>query len=536
MISTYENQTAQLEETQYQNLLEEARQYNQKLVKEQERLKDPFNREQDTDKRVQYYQLLSTDDSGIMGYIDIPKINAALPIYHGTASDVLERGVGHLEGTSLPIGGTDTHAVLTGHTGLGQAKLLSDLNELEKEDVFYVCVMGERLCYQVFDIETVLPEDTDGLRVIKGEDIVTLVTCTPYGVNTHRLLVHGRRIDEKQTNLSENVDAAESTSDSKWEQRYKQAMIIGAILILCMFFLFSQDTFRIIGICLLVAGTLVFISPELMQVIQKARVQELLQTYEQSEESQNRARDDSGLYRKMSVYNQQIYSENQQGLTMPEDNDAASDETEGFEEEILGILEIPAMDQILPIYAGATTEHMAKGAAVMENTSLPIGGIDTNCVIAGHRGYNRSKTFFKDIEFLSVGDKVYIKNLWEKLTYEVESIDIVNPDDIDAIKIQPGKDMVTLLTCHPYGSHGQYRYLVYCRRCQDNQSEDSTGRTEIKARVLKDEIAASDGKVYASSYRIIQKEKFFRWLCAGVLILLMVITEMKDIWRRRRSK
>lgn len=128
----------------------------------------------------------------------------------------------------------------------------------------------------------------------------------------------------------------------------------------------------------------------------------------------------------------------------------------------------------------------------MKDTSLPVGGEDTNCVIAGHRGYNRSKTFFKDIEYLSAGDRIYIKNSWEELVYEVEKIDIVTPNDVDAVKIRPGKDMVTLLTCHPYGSNGKYRYLVYCSRVKDAGKDD---RKKEVSYAYKDHIVASDGQI-----------------------------------------
>lgn len=134
------------------------------------------------------------DVNSVMGILSIPKIDLKLPIYHGTSDDILDEGVGHLYGTSLPVGGEGTHAVLTGHRGLPTATLFTDLGELEEGDIFSVSVMGETLTYQVDQIKVVEPNDTRDLQIVQGEDYVTLLTCTPYGINTHRLLVRGTHI------------------------------------------------------------------------------------------------------------------------------------------------------------------------------------------------------------------------------------------------------------------------------------------------------------------------------------------------------
>ena len=136
---------------------------------------------------------------------------------------------------------------------------------------------------------------------------------------------------------------------------------------------------------------------------------------------------------------------------------------DGFEDGVVGILSIPKMDLELPIYLGATADHLANGAAQLSQTSMPIGGTNTNCVLAGHRGWYGA-LFFRHIELLEIGDEVSITNLRETLTYQVVEIKVIEPNDIDQILIQPGRDLVTLLTCHPYGSGGRYRYVVYCER------------------------------------------------------------------------
>lgn len=141
-----------------------------------------------------YLECLNINGDGVMGYIEIPRIDVRLPIYHGSSEEVLQQGVGHIESTALPIGGDYTHAVLTGHRGLPSAKLFTDLDRLEIGDQFYIHVLDEVLAYEIDEINTVLPDQLQELQPIEGRDLVTLVTCTPYGVNTHRMLVRGTRV------------------------------------------------------------------------------------------------------------------------------------------------------------------------------------------------------------------------------------------------------------------------------------------------------------------------------------------------------
>lgn len=139
------------------------------------------------------YEDILNISGGMMGYLKIPEIHVSLPIYHGTAEETLRKGVGHLPESALPIGGEGNHTVLTGHTGLPSARLLTDLRELEKGDWFYISILGDTLAYEVEEIQTVLPEEAEALSPVPGEDRCTLVTCTPYGINSHRLLVMGKR-------------------------------------------------------------------------------------------------------------------------------------------------------------------------------------------------------------------------------------------------------------------------------------------------------------------------------------------------------
>ena len=175
---------------------------------------------------------------GVICYIDIPKINVYLPVQHGTGAETLEKSVGHVVGTSLPVGGSSTHAVLSAHSGLASSKLFSDIDQLAVGDVFYIHVLGGTLAYKVDAINTVLPTDTSLLQIEEGKDYVTLVTCTPFGVNTHRLLVRGHRIP--YTPEQEATAAAEKPAASSWTQHYLTGLGIGlgAVAVIgCAYFL-----------------------------------------------------------------------------------------------------------------------------------------------------------------------------------------------------------------------------------------------------------------------------------------------------------
>lgn len=186
-IINYEQALADMSPEDFTKYFEQADEYNQKLVADPMAFYNPS-------LVSGYNEALDLTGTGLMGYISISKINVEIPIYHGTAESVLQRSIGHLEGTSLPVGGESTHSVLVGHRGLPSAKLFSDLNELEIGDEFKVYVMNRELTYQVDQIVTVLPNQSQELLIENGEDYCTLLTCTPYGINTHRLLVRGVRI------------------------------------------------------------------------------------------------------------------------------------------------------------------------------------------------------------------------------------------------------------------------------------------------------------------------------------------------------
>lgn len=194
----YEQKVSRISEEQEAKMIQDAQAYNQSLIGINS-IMDPFSEENESETEDDIYNsLLKIDDTGMMGYIEIPKIDILLPIYHGTSEEVLQSGVGHLKNTSLPVGGKSSHAVLSGHRGLANAKIFTDLNKMKKGDVFYIKVLHHTFAYQVDQILTVEPSDTEALKIEGGKDYVTLVTCTPYAINTHRLLVRGTRIPYKE--------------------------------------------------------------------------------------------------------------------------------------------------------------------------------------------------------------------------------------------------------------------------------------------------------------------------------------------------
>lgn len=177
-------------EEDYTELIEAAQAYNAEIAKHPDELMN-LSEEQ----RKQYDKLLDVTGTGIMGYIEIDKADIFLPIYHGTSEPVLQAGVGHIEGSSLPIGGESTHALLSGHRGLPSALLFTNLDQLEVGDRFVIRVLDSACVYEIYNIETVEPTEISSLHIEPGKDLCTLITCTPYGINTHRLLLHGRRVD-----------------------------------------------------------------------------------------------------------------------------------------------------------------------------------------------------------------------------------------------------------------------------------------------------------------------------------------------------
>ena len=234
-IAAYVEQVAQTDNETFDQLRGQARAYNRTLVGKAYRY-DMTRQEQE-----EYESLLNVSENGIIGYIEIPDIHCELPIYHGTDADALQVGVGHIEGFSLPVGGESTHCAISGHRGLPSAKLFSDLDKLTVGDRFILRVLDETLTYEVDQIHTVLPGEMDELEIVEGEDYCTLVTCTPYGINTHRLLVRGHRVENSTDKEPDRVTADETRTEPLGKISILLPVLVFAILLmLLLIFLLSK--------------------------------------------------------------------------------------------------------------------------------------------------------------------------------------------------------------------------------------------------------------------------------------------------------
>lgn len=218
-IAGYTERVAEMDTADYEAMWNAAVEYNQRL------LADTGNRYRMTEAEEEEYEsLLDVTGTGIMGYVEIPKIKTSLPIYHGTDDAVLQIAIGHLAGSSLPVGGEGTHCVLTGHRGLPSAKLFTNLDEMEEGDTFFLHVLDQTLTYEVDQIRIVEPQELEDLEIESGKDYCTLVTCTPYGVNSHRLLVRGHRIETPEESVPVPADAVQV-------DRFLVAPVVAGILI-----------------------------------------------------------------------------------------------------------------------------------------------------------------------------------------------------------------------------------------------------------------------------------------------------------------
>lgn len=232
VIQSYEKSIVGLDQETKNKMLQEAQAYNSSLIGKEE-LYDPFMSIEKVDKY--YMSLLNSNGDGVMGYIQIPRIDVKLPIYHTTSDKVLQKGVGHLQGTSLPVGGKSTHVALSGHRGLPSSSLFTDLDLLEIGDIFYMEVLGNTSAYKIDQIKIVLPTETKDLEIVDGKDYVTLITCTPYSINTHRLLVRGTRIDYQKA-IEEQVNEVNNGIHIPFEI---QILLIGLTVLALMLLLWK---------------------------------------------------------------------------------------------------------------------------------------------------------------------------------------------------------------------------------------------------------------------------------------------------------
>ena len=227
----YVKTTKQMSTEETLKMFEEAKEYNQSLTNNVI-ITDPFDYESYQKIGANYEKALNVDGNGLIGYIEVPKINVYLPIYHGTSDDVLKKGAGHLQNTSLPVGGESTHAIISAHTAFPGETFFDYLTDMQEGDEFYVHVLDRILKYEVDDVSVILPTETEALRITTGEDYVTLLTCTPYSVNTHRLLVRGTRVEyDDSTYITSGATLASFGSDGIFLLGVKIPYIVAGLII-----------------------------------------------------------------------------------------------------------------------------------------------------------------------------------------------------------------------------------------------------------------------------------------------------------------
>ena len=488
----------------------------------------------------EYMSCLNILNDGMMGYVEVPKINIKIPIFHTTSEEVLNKGAGHLEGSSLPVGGENTHAVISAHRGLPSASLFTDLDQLEKGDHFLISVLDQKLCYEVDQIRTVEPEDTGDLAVEPGEDLVTLLTCTPYGVNTQRLLVRGHRVPYEE----EVVEKEEKESPMSLYTNYLLWVVIGlAVTAVLIFGLWKYDKHykgtgfrtergikmkrKLSGILfglLFLTGFGILVYPTVSNQWNTYRQSRLISDYEKVV-SDMKPEDYTEEWEAAREFDSTLVQNNIYGDVFGSD-DTQIEDTDYWkvlnvaEDGVMGYLSIPKINVRLAIYHGTAEDVLQTGIGHMNGTSLPIGGESTHSVLAAHRGLPAAR-LFTDIDQMQQGDMFYIHVLDETLAYQVDQIlDMVEKDDHetleDALQIQEGKDQVTLFTCTPYGVNS-HRLLVRGTRVPYN-GEEETENTPVD-----------------SMLRAIQNY-YMLYLILGLAVTLLVILIMKFLFDRKNKK
>lgn len=311
---------------------------------------------------------------------------------------------------------------------------------------------------------------------------------------------------------------------------------------------------KVIGILGMFVGILIFCYPDIREHqteqantkliekfeerLQKSQKGVTNHTGEDEESGQDDWSDTDGiiagteeLLMQVQAYNRKLYEEGQITFQDAWSVEQAPDGMEELKTGMFGYIEIPAMDCRLPLYVGASYSHMDQGAAVLGETSIPVGGINTNSVIAGHRGWKKGR-YFKEIENLSAGDPVYLTNPWETLTYRVEAVEIIEPTDSEKLKIQEGKDMVTLITCHPYRSHGKQRYVVYCVR---DTTTSGTEQMEAGTKWQNQKQQMADQQA-VSSKEDIRMEDLTRRICAVLILGCALIAFISNRKHKKRER
>lgn len=398
-----------------------------------------------------YENTLRLDDSGVMASLSIPKIGLLLPIYHYASETQLQKGVGHIYGTSLPIG-EEGHCVLTGHRGLPSAELFTRLDEMCHGDTFQVTCLGETYTYRIIRILTVLPSDVSDISVIPGKDLISLVTCTPYGVNTHRLIITGDRVAGTEFAAAETKQTNTRTSRTALSEQWRIYIVIGILFFWdgTLAILFSRKANKMrkrtligIGTLLYVIGILVVIYPIARNNARKEAIAQDYAKYKEAAESLPKT--------KYEAYNE-------------------SKSAEDYEQcdAFIGYLKAPTIDLMLPVYRGTSEKTLETGVGHLFGSDLPDTTASSNCVLCSHNGLVGNELFLRLPE-LKEGDPVYMQVGDKELCYTVTSTEVVEAG-ANVYAVTPDEVMLTLCTCTPIGVN-THRLLVHCMVAHTERSD-----------------------------------------------------------------
>lgn len=523
VINEYIKSSNQTDETEVNKRIKEAQAYNELLFRgtSKDKVSDPFSN--NSNMSSDYAKMLKINDE--IGVISIPTISQEIPVYAGTSQEALEKGAGHMQGTSLPVGGNNTHSVITAHRGLPDKRLFTDLDKLKVNDFFYYKYFNKVLAYQVDDIKVITPEEIDKLKIEPGHDYMTLLTCTPYMVNTHRLLVRGHRVEFEQYLMDRQIN------DSRQDNTFRYLFYItGSLLVLLIILISIRSYFKtkernalikkeydeylggeknggvldfktfkrewlkskkfvpfrkkVLFIVIFILGLASILFPIVSQYQYYVASQVVVKSFKEGA-SKLALPEIERRIKLAQAYNSTI---------KPELNGVADPFTdiqkEGRKEyarmlevnEQIGLIEIPQILVDIPVYAGTIEPVLQKGAGHMEGTSLPVGGKNTNAVITAHRGLPNAR-LFTDLDKIKLNDVFYFQNIKEKLAYKVIDIKVVSPEDLSQVTLKKDRDIMTLLTCTPYMINS-HRLLVIGERIPYIAESEAKSAFELKTSMV----------------------------------------------------
>ena len=459
-----------------------------------------------------YEQQLAWDASRIMCYVEIPRIDVRLAVYHGTSEADLMVGAGHVEGTSLPVGGASTHCAISAHSGMPTARMFDDIHDLVPGDLFVVWTLGEPHAYRVTGSETVKPDDIASLAIEQGSDLCTLVTCTPYGVNSLRLLVRGERCPYEEA--EQETPPVMYVSPRAWPLVIGLMLSGGALALSSWRILAtrrrdgrpgsrargrhrsvprhaaagkasSSGFVRILPYLGVLVGLLIIAVPLVCDRLEAWHAANDISTLS-STIAALPADEKEYLLEQAQRYNEQLAGD----VALTDDQDGAPEgELLAYEQQlcadstsIMAWLEVPSIELRLPVYHGTADPELAAGVGHMEGSSLPVGGPSTHCVLTAHSGMPSAR-MFDDIRLLVPGDVFVIWTLGSPYAYEVTGSETVLPDEVATLGIRLDEDLCTLVTCTPYGVNS-HRLLVHARRCAWEPEEVAEAPQHVTSRNL----------------------------------------------------